>query len=292
VSPAERYLDALLAGDARAAAAVVEGARREGAGLPALLLDVLVPAQREVGARWERGELSIAQEHWATEVTSGEIVRLRRSFPAPRDLGLRALVAAPQGERHALAAQCIAALLGWHGWRVDLLGGDLPAEELARFAASRGADLVALSVTLPAHLPAAAAAAHAVAALDPAPALLVGGAALGSPPQLPAGFPAAAVAADALTGVERAEQIAGRPAARDLGAYLETVGRRIQELRRARGLSQAALGGAAGLTRSYLSAVEQGRQNITLDAALRLAGALRVQVAELLREGDPAPDVA
>jgi methanogenic corrinoid protein MtbC1/DNA-binding XRE family transcriptional regulator len=288
---AEQYLTALLAGDARGAAAAVDAARREGLGFHEVLLEVLLPAQREMGGRWERGEVSVAQEHWATEVTTIEVARLRLTFPAARDLGLRAVVAAPEGERHSLAAVSVAALLAWQGWRVDPLGADLPAADLAAFVAARRADLVALSVTLPANLPHAAVAANAVAALVPTPALLLGGAAFGSPPALPPGFPSAAVAADALSGVRLAEELVTRRAGPDLTSYLATVGARIQELRRLRGMSQANLGEAADLTRSYLSAVEQGRQNITLDAALRLAGALRVGVAELLSEAPGPPRV-
>ena len=92
------------------------------------------------------------------------------------------------------------------------------------------------------------------------------------------------MATDALGGAELAEDLVSSDGPPDLAAYLAVVGRRIQTLRRRRGLSQAGLGEAADLTRSYLSAVERGRQNITLDAALRLAAALRVGVSELLSE--------
>lgn len=288
---AAAYLRGILAGDRPAAAAAVDLGVAGGLGFPELLLGVVAPAQHEVGARWQRGELTVAQEHWATEVAVGEVARLRQHFPPRHALGAAVVVAAPEGERHALAPLCLAALFAWRGWHVDLLGGDLPAAELARFVTARRPAVVALSVTLAASLPAAAAAARAVAALDPAPALLLGGTAFGRPPALPAGFPEAAVVADALAGLELAERLATPSGGPDLATYLATVGRRIQSLRRLRGLSQAALGEAAGLTRSYLSAVEQGRQNITLDAALRLASALRVSVAGLVSE-DPSPQAA
>ncbi|MYJ12045.1 MAG: helix-turn-helix transcriptional regulator [Gemmatimonadetes bacterium] len=67
-----------------------------------------------------------------------------------------------------------------------------------------------------------------------------------------------------------------------LEGQLEALGRRVQELRKARGWSQQKLAAEAGLDRTYLGTVEQGRQNITIGAALRLAEALEKTLPELI----------
>ena len=282
----ERLVATLVEADREGAAALVGEAIAARLGAPALLVDLLGASLREVGSRWERGELSVAAEHWASQAVAEEVERVRQAHPPAAPRGLVAVVAAPTGERHALGARVIAALLQWRGWRVHLLGADLPARDLASFAAARDARLVALSVTLAEHLPAAAEAARLVRELPDAPRVLVGGAAFGHPAALPPGFPADAVASDAIEGVARAEELVGA-AAPDLAAYLARIGARLQRLRRDRGLSQGELAAAAGLARSHLSAVESGRQNITLDAALRLARGVGASMEELLRE---APD--
>ncbi|MBX3095070.1 MAG: helix-turn-helix transcriptional regulator [Cryobacterium sp.] len=58
-------------------------------------------------------------------------------------------------------------------------------------------------------------------------------------------------------------------------------GRRVRAARLERGLSQEALAHAAGLDRSYVGQVERGERNVTLDNIYRLAGALKVHVAQL-----------
>jgi transcriptional regulator with XRE-family HTH domain len=63
----------------------------------------------------------------------------------------------------------------------------------------------------------------------------------------------------------------------------------VLELRTARGWSQQALAAEAGLDRTYISAVERGRQNLTVGALLSLAQALDTPIADLLTpESDDA----
>lgn len=66
------------------------------------------------------------------------------------------------------------------------------------------------------------------------------------------------------------------PAARSLLAY------NVRSLRIELGLSQEALGIAAGFHRTYVSQVERGVANVTIDGLDRLATAVGVPVASLL----------
>ena len=61
------------------------------------------------------------------------------------------------------------------------------------------------------------------------------------------------------------------------------LGRNVRELRVARGLSQEALAGDADMKRSYLSDLERGTRNPSVRALGRLAEALGVAPADLLR---------
>jgi len=65
-------------------------------------------------------------------------------------------------------------------------------------------------------------------------------------------------------------------------AVNEAVGRAIRDARKERGYTQEAFALAAGLDRSYMGAVERGEFNLTLEALLKIAGALGVLVSELL----------
>ena len=59
------------------------------------------------------------------------------------------------------------------------------------------------------------------------------------------------------------------------------LGVRVRELREALPLSQEAFAHKAGLDRTYVSGVERGRRNPTLDVLYRLADALEVEVRDL-----------
>ena len=62
---------------------------------------------------------------------------------------------------------------------------------------------------------------------------------------------------------------------------LGAVGRRIRELRRAKGFSQEDFAAAAGLDRSYYGGVERGERNFSVRHVVRIAATLGVEVGDL-----------
>ena len=59
----------------------------------------------------------------------------------------------------------------------------------------------------------------------------------------------------------------------------------LKKLRKAKGFSQEALAELAGLHRTYISSVERGERNISIDSIERIANALAVDVRFLIEEG-------
>jgi len=66
------------------------------------------------------------------------------------------------------------------------------------------------------------------------------------------------------------------------GTMQEAVGRRIRELRKARGLTQEGVAEAASINPKYFGAIERGEVNLSLSTLDRIAKALNVQPAALL----------
>nr|WP_091659441.1 helix-turn-helix transcriptional regulator [Massilia sp. PDC64] len=64
-----------------------------------------------------------------------------------------------------------------------------------------------------------------------------------------------------------------------------TFGQRLRELRQRQGLSQEAFADVCGFARSYMSRLERGAGNPSLDAIQTLADALGVEVVELFTVG-------
>jgi DNA-binding transcriptional MerR regulator len=111
--------------------------------LDTLLRDLLLPYLRELGTRWERGEASVAQEHFASNILRGRLLGLARGWG--QGAGPRAVLACASGELHDLPLVCFGLALRARGWRVAYLGPDTPAETLADAARSLAPELVVVS---------------------------------------------------------------------------------------------------------------------------------------------------
>jgi MerR family transcriptional regulator, light-induced transcriptional regulator len=107
------------------------------------LRDVLLPYLHELGERWERGEASIAQEHFASNVLRGRLLGLGRDWG--RGIGPRALLACLPGEEHELGLIAFGLALRSRGWRIAYLGADTPLETLENAAGALEPDVVAVS---------------------------------------------------------------------------------------------------------------------------------------------------
>lgn len=97
-----------------------------------VLRDVLMPYLRDLGERWERGEVSIGHEHFASHVVRGRLASLARGWGSGQ--GPRALLACPPGELHDLALLVFGIVLSRSGWRVGYLGVNTPITDLIQLA--------------------------------------------------------------------------------------------------------------------------------------------------------------
>lgn len=112
-----------------------------------VLRDVVMPYLQELGERWERGSVTVAQEHFASNLLRGRLASLARGWGHGH--GPRAVLACPPGERHDLALLVFGIALNRNGWRVGYLGADTPLEELINTAVDTSADLVVLAAATP-----------------------------------------------------------------------------------------------------------------------------------------------
>jgi len=65
--------------------------------------------------------------------------------------------------------------------------------------------------------------------------------------------------------------------------YRKILGGNIRAHRRALGWSQEKLAEKAELHRNYIGDIERGEENVSVDALVRIAAALKVQVGDLVR---------
>jgi MerR family transcriptional regulator, light-induced transcriptional regulator len=100
--------------------------------LETVLSEVILPYLHELGERWSRGEASVTQEHFASNLIRGRLMSLARSWGTGG--GPLAVLACAPGEQHDLPLVAFGLALRGRGWRIAFLGADTPAESMANAA--------------------------------------------------------------------------------------------------------------------------------------------------------------
>jgi DNA-binding transcriptional MerR regulator len=111
-----------------------------------VLAEVVVPYLADIGARWERGEASVAQEHFASNLIRGRLLAIARGWNRGR--GPRALLACAPGDLHDLPLIAFGLALADEGWRISFLGPDTPVESLRDAGGMLRPDAVVVTATI------------------------------------------------------------------------------------------------------------------------------------------------
>lgn len=166
--PTRALRDALVAFDETGAHAALDQLIAS-LSLETFLQAVVLPLLQEIGEGWEAGEITIAQEHFASNLIRGRLMALGRGWG--RGSGRHALLAAPAGEQHDLGLVVLALMLRDHGWRVTFLGADAPIATVTDTARRLAPEVVVLALLKPLELDR-----DTVRELARGPRVLIGGA--------------------------------------------------------------------------------------------------------------------
>ena len=96
--------------------------------LEEVLTRIILPCLRQVGDEWERGAITVAQEHFSSTLLRARLLSLARGWGSGP--GPSAILACPSGEQHDIGLICFGLVLWRQGWRIIYTGQDTPAEEL------------------------------------------------------------------------------------------------------------------------------------------------------------------
>jgi MerR family transcriptional regulator, light-induced transcriptional regulator len=108
-----------------------------------VLRDAVLPYLHELGLRWESGEVSIGQEHFASSLLRGRMLGLARGWG--NGGSPLALLACVPGDQHDLGLICFGLALRRHGWRIAYLGPDTPLAAIIETTRTLGPALVILT---------------------------------------------------------------------------------------------------------------------------------------------------
>jgi methanogenic corrinoid protein MtbC1 len=170
------YADALLTGEEVPAELAIRDAISARLTQAEIDEEVIAPALRKVGDLWEAGEISVADEHLATEITLRVLALQREAFRVrERRAARRVMLAAVQGEHHVMGLRMAGDLLASAGYEVRMLGADLPLTSIEPIARRHAPDIFGFSATMPAAGTLLPLAIDEVLRVRPAAAVLAGG---------------------------------------------------------------------------------------------------------------------
>jgi len=162
-------------GDVAGAERLLRTALAERPAPESIVTELLLPTMAEVGRRWERNELAIFQEHLATQTVRHLLAILPLLVETRVPPAHLAVVACVPGDEHELASLALGTYLRLQGWHVRLLGGSLPAEEIARAVTTLAPQTLFLSLSMLSRLEGALDTAAQVRAAAPGCRIIVGG---------------------------------------------------------------------------------------------------------------------
>ena len=108
-----------------------------------VMRSVFLTVLREIGELWQQGELTVAEEHFASHLIRRRLGGLARGWEDGS--GPRALLACPADEEHDIPLMMLGIALGNRGWRISFLGARTPAEDLLRAVESVAPEVVVLA---------------------------------------------------------------------------------------------------------------------------------------------------
>jgi DNA-binding transcriptional MerR regulator len=116
-------------------------------GLRQALAEVILPFLGRLGVRWADGQVSVAQEHFASNVIGGRLRGLSRGWG--HGVGPLAILACPPGELHELGPLAFGLALRERGWRIAYLGADTPLEDISAALDRLRPAIVVLAAVIP-----------------------------------------------------------------------------------------------------------------------------------------------
>ena len=180
----------LLAGDHTGAWNVAEQALASGASPTDVYVDVLGPVLEDIGTRWERGSLTVGEEHRASTAARLVVGRMSPRFARRGRTRGTVVLGAASGDTHGLPLAMVADVLRGAAFDVVDLGADTPAESFVQMIRRTDAVALGISGSTDGAVDAVAKTIRAVRKVHPDIPIMVGG------PAFPTAADAKAVGAD------------------------------------------------------------------------------------------------
>lgn len=184
----------LLAGDNKQAVSFVENLyTHQKWSVEAIYSDVFHPSLYEIGLMWERGEISVADEHLATAIVERCMNVLYPYFLSENSVGRKAVVSCLANEYHQIGGKMVADMFELRGWDTYFLGANTPLDDLLGMIETKKPHCVALSQSIPNDFRVLAHTIEKILEIEPDLPILIGGQAFGQQPNMIESFSGKAI---------------------------------------------------------------------------------------------------
>ena len=146
-----RMAEAVVAGDAEAAAGLARQALDERLDLQAVIEQGYIPGIRRVGELWESGDYFLPELISSAAAMKAALAVLGPALEASGAAGLsrgRIVIGTIEGDIHDIGKNLVASMLSANGFDVVDLGADVKADRFIDAAVETRADLICLSALL------------------------------------------------------------------------------------------------------------------------------------------------
>lgn len=144
---AAQFFDAIVRGHEGAAAGVLLSSYMDGSPLVKILGVTVTEAMRRLGNLWHCGEVTVADEHLATQTATRAVETLRECIRREMVDDRRAVVCTVEEEMHELPVLCVQLLLEEKGWSVVNLGAHTPFYAMTDAIENHKPQLICISST-------------------------------------------------------------------------------------------------------------------------------------------------
>ncbi|MDY0237132.1 MAG: helix-turn-helix domain-containing protein [Gudongella sp.] len=138
-------IDILMAGEAEEAKRIIKNFTYSGTSSIDIIEYIFIPLLKLIGDKWERDQISIAQEHYMTGLVDRLFDFISENQIVDQTKDLTVLFMAPTGEEHVISLKMSTEYFRINGWKIIFIGRTIPIKSLLDTIKENRVDLLVLS---------------------------------------------------------------------------------------------------------------------------------------------------
>lgn len=140
------FYNNLVDGNKEKCSAIVSSLLDDGIDLKEIYTELFQKSLYRIGKLWDHNELTIPEEHMATQITEALISKF--APPSPVNAKYKSVVTCIDKEFHELGAKMVSHVFEMCGWKTYYLGASVPSKEIVKYVKRIDPDVIALSWSL------------------------------------------------------------------------------------------------------------------------------------------------